>query len=61
MAAEELEPLFGGSSTPAKAERELEPLKGCSALAAQWLSVDSGAASAFLVNLGCTTGSSGRC
>ena len=53
MAAQELKPLFGGSNILAKAEGELEPLNGYSATAAQfpWI--------AFVVNLGCTTGSSG--
>ena len=54
MAAEELEPLFGGSSILARAEEELEPswegrvlgprIGWLQRTVAQWLSADSGAA-----------------
>ena len=65
MSAEELEPLFGGSSILAKAEGDLEPLFGGSSILSQrWMAAALrrrggfpqlyGAASAFPVNLGCT-------
>ena len=55
MAAEELEPLSGGSSILARAEGELEPLFGGSGSRPKkwmWLSADGGAAGAFQRMLG---------
>ena len=48
MAAEELEPLKGGSSILARAEGELEPLKGGSfSRPKKWMAATYGGAVAF--------------
>ena len=71
MAAEELEPLSGGSSILARAEERTRAalrrvgfsaleVDGCSVTVAKWLSADSGTASwCFPAGAGCMTGS--RC